>query len=457
MKPQTTLSLHPDNPRYFLFRGKPEILVGSSEHYGALLNKGFDYVRYLDELAGCGLNVTRVFTGYYRECPGAFGIVKNTLAPLSNDDFVCPWERTDVPGAADGGNKFDLEKTSTDYMDRLGDFMHKASERGIVVELCLFCVFYEAANKDALWKLSPMHPGNNVNGVETSINTDTLKFPKLLAYQEKMVRDIVTALNGYDNLYYEICNESYHCNVSPEWEHHIASVIADTEKSLLKRHLIGRDINNGYEVIDKPDGNISIYNFHYNNHQVVQDNLRINRVIGCNETGFFGTDPKPYRVQAWQMFFSGCGLYIGLDFSFACGFEAGDFLTPDQPGTGGRAFRRQLKALRDFITRHDFVRLNRDVSFIKRCVCGNGFFDGMSDPGKAYLMFVTGFFDYAELAVPEGRYAITWLNAVSCETEESVIDFPGGGLLKAKAPPFVTDGGGMSNLEAACSIVRITP
>ena len=32
------LALHPANPRYFLFRGKPAVLVTSGEHYGAVLN-----------------------------------------------------------------------------------------------------------------------------------------------------------------------------------------------------------------------------------------------------------------------------------------------------------------------------------------------------------------------------------------------------------------------------------
>ena len=44
------LSLHPDNPHYFLFRGKPTILLTSGEHYGAVLNADFDYLPYLDEL-----------------------------------------------------------------------------------------------------------------------------------------------------------------------------------------------------------------------------------------------------------------------------------------------------------------------------------------------------------------------------------------------------------------------
>src|SRR5688572_19990525 len=75
------LRLHPDNPHYFLYRGKPTVLVTSGEHYGAVLNKDFAYVRYLETLEEDGLNLTRVFSGAYVEPPGAFNIVRNTLAP----------------------------------------------------------------------------------------------------------------------------------------------------------------------------------------------------------------------------------------------------------------------------------------------------------------------------------------------------------------------------------------
>src|SRR5690349_21833809 len=61
------LSLHPENPHYFLFRDKPTVLITSAEHYGAVLNLDFDYVKYLDTLAADGLNLTRTFTGAYVE------------------------------------------------------------------------------------------------------------------------------------------------------------------------------------------------------------------------------------------------------------------------------------------------------------------------------------------------------------------------------------------------------
>src|SRR5260370_12803184 len=83
------LALHPDNPHYFLFRGKPAVLVTSGEHYGAVLNRDFDYLPYLDELQARGFNLTRTFSGVYREVPGSFGIVDNTLA-AQPERWRCP-------------------------------------------------------------------------------------------------------------------------------------------------------------------------------------------------------------------------------------------------------------------------------------------------------------------------------------------------------------------------------
>ncbi len=38
------IRLHSDNPHYFLFRGRPAVLITSTEHYGAVLNPDFDFV-----------------------------------------------------------------------------------------------------------------------------------------------------------------------------------------------------------------------------------------------------------------------------------------------------------------------------------------------------------------------------------------------------------------------------
>ena len=184
-KKYTPIGLCPDNTHYFQFRGKPAVLIGSTEHYGAVINLDFDYVRYLDELSAKGLNITRTFSGIYVEPPEAFGIAKNTLAPGS-EKFICPWARSNQPGYPGGGNKFDLSKWDEAYFARLKDFISEAGKRNIVVELDLFSNFYDTLQ----WKLSPLYYINNVNNVEAILDHKevlSLRHPSILKIQEEMV------------------------------------------------------------------------------------------------------------------------------------------------------------------------------------------------------------------------------------------------------------------------------
>ena len=140
------MRLYPNNPRYLELDGTPRILMGSGEHYGALLNADFDYATYLQTLGRYGLNQTRVFSGTYRERPGHFGIANNALAPRP-DRFVAPWrERPD--------GRFDLTEFNPAYFERLRSLLGKASEHDVVVEIVLFCFWYS----DDHWSYSPMHP-----------------------------------------------------------------------------------------------------------------------------------------------------------------------------------------------------------------------------------------------------------------------------------------------------------
>src|SRR5579859_7609514 len=214
------LALDPQNPHYFSYRGRPIIVITSGEHYGAVLNLDFDYVKYLDTLARDGLNRTRTWSGAYCEPTTAFSIAHNTLAPAAGR-FICPWARSEQPGYANGGNKFDLSKWDKAYFKRLKDFMSEARKRGVIVELNLFCPFYE----ESMWALSPMNVSNNINGVGAIARTNVYTLDKsdgLLAVQEGMVRKLASELKGFDNFYYEICNEPYFGGVTLEWQRQIA-------------------------------------------------------------------------------------------------------------------------------------------------------------------------------------------------------------------------------------------
>ena len=53
----------------------------------------------------------------------------------------------------------------------------------------------------------------------------------LQAAQEALTRKLVTELNAFDNLFFEICNEPYFGGVTMAWQHRIADVIAETERA----------------------------------------------------------------------------------------------------------------------------------------------------------------------------------------------------------------------------------
>ncbi len=176
------LALHPDNPHYFLRDGRPAVLIGAGEHYGAVMNLDFDYDAYLEAMEKEGQNLTRVFTGSYVEKPGAFGILKNSLAPAENR-FQPPWARSKTPGYINGGNKFDLDRWNPQYFIRLKDFIGKADQHGIIVELVLFSSIYEDGN----WSYLPFHPKNNINNVKLDDfkKCNTLDNGKIFSCQEK--------------------------------------------------------------------------------------------------------------------------------------------------------------------------------------------------------------------------------------------------------------------------------
>src|SRR5437016_3726303 len=117
-----------------------------------------------------------------------------------------------------------------------------------------------------------------------------------------MARKIVADLSGFDNVYYEICNEPYFGGVTMEWQRHITDVIVETERGLPGQrskeptpapaqegnktpsrsgmlpssggvgsgsaggsglHLISQNIANNNAQVANPHPPISIFNFHY--------------------------------------------------------------------------------------------------------------------------------------------------------------------------------------------------
>jgi hypothetical protein len=435
MKP---LALHPDNPHYFLWRGKPTILITSGEHYGSVLNLDFDYVPYLDELQARGLNLTRTFTGTYRENLNSFGITDNTLAPKPHR-YACPWGRSNTLGYFDGGNKFDLTSWDAAFFRRLKDFVAQARRRGVVVEMNLFTPMYD----NDLWKANPMNAANNINGVGRIPANEllTLKHPDLLAVQDAYVRKMVTELQEFDNLYYEVCNEPYCGGVPMDWHEHIIATIVEAEKNFSAKHLISHNAANGRAKVAQPNPAVSIFNFHYcHPPDTVEMNYHLNKVIGENETGFRGKDDALYRTEGWDFIIAGGAVYNNLDYSFTPPHPRGDFLDYKSPGGGSPALRAQLKILSDFINSFDFIKMRPDNSVIKGGVPTGATARALVEPGKAYAIYLKGGTEASlVLELPAGRYKAEWRNTRTGKIDKTEEFNHGGGELKLASPAYSED------------------
>jgi hypothetical protein len=420
----SALSLHSTNPHYFLFRGKPTVLITSGEHYAAVLNPDFDYGKYLDTLHSEGFNHTRLFVGVYRERPDEHW-QGNPLGPVPAR-FLCPFGRSGQAGAADGGNKFDLDTWDEAFFVRLREFCRRADQLGIVIEINLFCPHYAFHADGVLWTLSPFNPDNNVNGLGEIRSDDvyTLKHRALQKVQDAMVRRIVREVNGHDNLYYEICNEPYCDKVSMEWQHHIAELILEAERGTAQRHLVSWNVANEFAQVTEVHPGISILNFHYPrpDPKCVTANFNLGRLIGCNETGFDGSGPDPYRIQAWQFMLAGGGLFNHLDASFGVGHEEGSMDLTGANFGGGPEIRKQLCILKDFMESFDFIRMAPDNGAVADRGGASAVYV-LAEQGRQYAVYIRGedrdTCGPVVLNVPDGQYTVEWI-----DTRQGVIGSP---------------------------------
>jgi len=459
------LHAHPTNPRVVVFRGRPTLLVGSTEHYGAVLNPDFDYRRYLDTVAAAGLNLIRLFTGAYVEKQGDFAIRFNTLAPASGRALV-PWARSQTPGYRLGGNRFDLERWDPEYFTRLKAVIEEAAKRGIVAEVTLFSAYYGGG-----WELSPLHPDNNVN--------ETPRLPKervqtrdndgLLVRQEALVRKLVAELAPFDNVYYEIQNEPWadrpelldliHPYLAREdmkddwrfwknkvegadkssrdWQAYIAKVIREEEGRRGARHLIAQNyVNFGYPLRDV-DPDVDIANFHYAWPQAAAWNLALRRVLSSDETGFAGACDDTYRRQAWEFLLAGGTAFDHLDYSFAVGHEDGTAKN-DAPGGGSPALRTQLGVLRRFLEELDLVALAPDDAVVR--AAPGAHVSALSDRTRQYAFYLRGDGDTVlGLELPAGDWQAEWHDTRTGRRVGTETFRHAGGRREVKSPSYDGD------------------
>jgi hypothetical protein len=186
----------------------------------------FDYTGYLDFLERYHLNFIRL----WRQ--------ESLSAPL-------PYERTGPGLALDGGLKFDLRRLNPVFFDRLSARVREAGTRGIYMGVMLFEGWgierKDPARPEDPWPYHPFNKANNINDVDgdrdgngDGSETHTLSDARVTEWQDRFVREVVDVLNPFDNVIYEIANESVPASVP--WQEHLVQLIHDYEATKPKQH-----------------------------------------------------------------------------------------------------------------------------------------------------------------------------------------------------------------------------
>jgi len=428
---------HPGNPHYYLFNGKPTILITSAEHYGAVINTAFDYVPYLDALQAYGLNYTRFYPGAMFETIDKY-ITGNPLGPRPRD-LIVPWARSNQPGYLVGGNKFDLDQWNPAYFNRLEDFLSKAAKRGIVVEICFFNSQYSDT-----WPISPLYYENNIQGVGKCNWRDaqTLKHADLVRREEDYVRKITQEVNGYDNVILEICDEAASIGtgvrLAGAWVSDLLQVVRTTERDLPKKHMVAQEVEGpfGGPMDFSADPRLSIITAQYiwgrepdaaggemGGMRALDFKYSLNKPIELNETswypwGYEGDKIAASRVEAWEFMVGG-----GSGFN-----QLNGLFTPDDPAGKSRDNAQLLGSLhhlKDFLYSFDFLKMHQDRQFV---VDGlpptHTYWRAISEYGKQYALYIQHskerhgsyvvdpgrYQERLTLNLPPGNYHAGWIN-----------------------------------------------
>jgi hypothetical protein len=383
--PAKAISLHPENPRYFLFRNRPLVLVAATEHYGSVINRAFNFERYLADAADKHQTMTRTFL-LFREQQSA----RNPSSPCKPEspDFVTPWPRTGPGNAIDGEPRYDLDQWNPEYFRRLHRFLSRASELGIVVELTLFSNSYG----DGVWALNPLRAENNVQGVGKIpwFEYNTLHNQSVLGRQLAFATKIIQETSQFDNVYYEICNEPGG-NADPHattadvdaWQERIADVVRQELARLGRKHLVfgsqafsykpafRQELDTSFsgKLVDAVDvhplpGMVLASREHMLGNFMSKELVLKNFREFCRATQSFAKPCVPdednaasmyrdkvgwtiHRKRAWTALLSQCH-YDYIDFSITAGSETGTH-------ESNRLIRTWMKHLVDFMGTFDFL------------------------------------------------------------------------------------------------------
>lgn len=446
---------HPDNPHYFIFKGKPLLLITTDQHYGAVINLDFDYIRFLDRLQEYGMNLTRIYPGGYVEMKDSY-TKGNPLGPAP-DRFILPWKKSAEEGANQflGKYKYDLDQWDPEYFRRLKDFVYQASVRDIIVEIAFFNGMY-----DDRWMMQPLFHTNNLQGVgkgDFKLFT-TLADPVLAGYQAEYVKKIASELYKFDNVIYDISDEpEMQHRESYDWNSLMLDALISVDKN---RHIYGETANSASPDFTGDSRTSWIPTEYISPMENTLDNdYSDNKPIVDVETAYYsywyGDNPvEESRAESWYGMVGGLAGFIQLNSDFST-------FNPSGKGTGTQdTILPQKRILMDFMKSLDFIKMKKFTGFTvaDSLVLARG----IAEPGNKYAIYLfhgtrkweewpqgstasrfnvnTGqFIDTVSLNVTTGKYKVEWINPSSGAVMKSSDCECSNGSMILDTPLYTTD------------------
>jgi hypothetical protein len=420
---------HPDNPHYFIFKGKPIVLITTDQHYGAVINLDFDYIPFLDRLQEYGMNLTRIFPGGYIEIKDMY-TKGNPLGPAP-DRFILPWKKSGEEGANPnlGKYKYDLDNWDNNYFKRLKDFVSQASQRNIIVEIAFFNGMY-----DDRWMAQPLYHTNNIQNAGTCeyMLFTTLTDKKLAEYQVKYVKKIAAEMYESDNVIYDISDEpEMQHRQSHDWNSALLDALISVDHY---RHMYGETANSASPDFTG-DNRISWIPTEYISpmENTLDNDYTDNKPVVDVETAYYsywyGANPvEESRAESWYGMLGGLAGFIQLNSDFST-------YNPSGKGTGTQdTILPQKRVLMNFMNSLDFIKMQKFTDF--RISDSQLLVRGIAEEGKQYALYLfhgtrkwedwpqgstasrfnvdmNWFRDTINIKVVPGTYKVEWVNPAS--------------------------------------------
>ncbi len=395
---------HPTNGRYFTNDTGQAILLSGSHTWNSLVDMApdgsqatFDFDAYLDWMAGYPHNFMRLWAWELLSWNTSGNREKK---PKSHRVQPQPWQRTGPDKALDGKPKFDLTKFNEEYFKRLRTRVEAAEEHGIYTAVMLFEGWGLQFSPDA-WRNHPMHPENNVNGINGDLDGDgkglevhSGRNEKITELQRAYVRKVVDTVNDLDNVLYEISNENH--PPSTQWQYAMIRFIKQYEKTKPNQHPVGMTFQykggSNQTLMNSPADWISP-----NNEGGFRDNPPPGdgtKVIVTDTDHLWGIGGNSAWV--WKSFLRGLNPifmdpYDGAVLSHGFGKEKSE------------PIRKALGHVLDWSRRVDLAAMTPKARLASSKYC-------LANPGVEYLVLLPKGNRKVTMSLPAGRYKPTWFD-----------------------------------------------